>query len=50
MVLFLQKLLDSLHLLEELITKFKLQHQVQQDRVTAEWMYAQCDALSLKIK
>jgi len=43
-------MLDSLHLLERLISKYKLEHQAEQDTITAEWLYAKCDAITLKVK
>ncbi|KAH3774522.1 HAUS augmin-like complex subunit 4 isoform X1 [Dreissena polymorpha] len=47
---YYQTLLDSLQLLDTLISRFKLERQVEQDTITAEWLYAKCDAMSLKIR
>lgn len=47
---YYQTLLDSLHLLEELITKYRLQNQMEHDTVSAEWLVGKCDGLCLKIK
>ncbi|XP_045192379.2 HAUS augmin-like complex subunit 4 [Mercenaria mercenaria] len=47
---YYQKLLDSLGLLETLISKFKLEKQSEHDTITTEWLYAKCDAMCLKIR
>ncbi|XP_061163614.1 HAUS augmin-like complex subunit 4 [Saccostrea echinata] len=47
---YYQTLLDSLHLLEELISKYRLQSQAEHDTVSSEWLVAKCDGLCLKIK
>lgn len=47
---YYQKLLDSLGLLETLISKYKLERQAEQDTITAEWLFAKCDAMCLKIR
>lgn len=47
---YYQKLLDSLGLLETLISKYKLGQQAERDTITAECLYAKCDAMSLKIR
>ncbi|XP_052815256.1 HAUS augmin-like complex subunit 4 [Mya arenaria] len=47
---YYQTLLDSLHLLEVLISKYKLGKQLEKDTINSEWLYAKCDAMSLKIK
>ncbi|XP_013410839.1 HAUS augmin-like complex subunit 4 [Lingula anatina] len=43
-------LLESLHILEELITKHRLQSQTEKDGILTEWMAARCDAMCLKIR
>lgn len=47
---YYQVLLDSLHLMQSLISKYKLGQQLEKDTITAEWLYAKCDAMCLKIK
>ncbi|XP_022343998.2 HAUS augmin-like complex subunit 4 [Crassostrea virginica] len=47
---YYQTLLDSLHLLEKLITKYRLQSQTEHDTISAEWLVGKCDGLCLKIK
>ncbi|KAK3581162.1 hypothetical protein CHS0354_024695 [Potamilus streckersoni] len=48
--LYYQTLLDSLRLLETLISKYRLRNQPEYDAITSEWLIAKCDAMCLKIK
>lgn len=48
--LYYQTLLDSLELIEQLISRHKLQNQAEHDTVTTEWLVARCDGLCLKIR
>ncbi|KAL3858924.1 hypothetical protein ACJMK2_009173 [Sinanodonta woodiana] len=48
--LYYQILLDSLRLLETLISKYRLKDQPEYDAFTSEWLIAKCDAMCLKIK
>lgn len=48
--IYYQKLMESLELLEKLITKYKLGKQPEQETIKTEWLYAKCDALFLKIR
>lgn len=48
--IYYQKLLDCLELLETLISRYKLDKQIEQDTITTEWLYAKCDAMCLKIR
>ncbi|KAK3085659.1 hypothetical protein FSP39_006782 [Pinctada imbricata] len=43
-------LLDSMHLLEELVSKYRLRNQSQHDSVMAEWMMMKFDGFCLKIR
>ncbi|KAL4235065.1 HAUS augmin-like complex subunit 4 [Mactra antiquata] len=47
---YFQKLMDSLSLLETLISKYKLERQKEKDTIVTEWLYAKCDAMCLKIR
>ncbi|XP_060567322.1 HAUS augmin-like complex subunit 4, partial [Ruditapes philippinarum] len=49
LIFFPRNFLDSLGLLETLISKYKLEKQCENDTITTEWLYAKCDAMSLKI-
>ena len=42
--------MQSLQTLEKLITDHRLQSQAKHDRVTAEWLAAKCEAMSLKVR
>ncbi|KAL5021616.1 hypothetical protein ScPMuIL_000771 [Solemya velum] len=48
--LYYQTLVDSLNLLERLISQHRLDKQANNDCITSEWMIARCDAMCLKIK
>ena len=42
--------MQSLQILEKLITDHRLQSQGKYDRVTAEWLAAKCEAMCLKVR
>lgn len=42
--------MQSLQILDQLITNHRMQSQHQYDKVTAEWLASKCDAMCLKIK
>ena len=49
-MLYYNTLLDSLGLLEKLISKYRLKDQAEYDSITTECLLAKCDSLCLKIK
>ena len=42
--------MDTLTVLERLITEHRLQSKTENDTVTSEWLTARCDAMCLKIR
>ncbi|XP_060068539.1 HAUS augmin-like complex subunit 4 [Ylistrum balloti] len=48
--LYYKTLIDSLGLLEEVVSKYRFQNQTEQNTVTTEWLMSRCDGLCLKIR
>ncbi|XP_033755196.1 HAUS augmin-like complex subunit 4 [Pecten maximus] len=48
--LYYKTLIESLELLEEVVSKHRFQNQTEQNTVTTEWLVGRCDGLCLKIR
>lgn len=47
---YYKTLIDSLSLLEEVVSKYRFRNQTEHNTITTEWLLARCDGLCLKIR